>query len=140
MLKFWTVCWCFCTFFFFFFLNTWLSWKFCYILVSLQLWILLLRSWRLQTTLDCMIWNSYLTKFVSMTWSTVLESMFLSLLDYAWSLRFLQLKRNFLNHLVTVLWSTAPSTFAQQIFLVASAVLYIFTHPPLGQDMTQGQF
>ena len=33
--------------------------------------------------------------------------------------KFLQPKQNFLNHLVTVLWSTVPSPFAQQMFLVA---------------------
>ena len=31
----------------------------------------------------------------------------------AWSLRFIQLEQNVLNHLVTVLWSNAPSPFTQ---------------------------
>ena len=49
-----------------------------------------------------------LTRFASMTWSTALEFT-----------RFLKSEQNFLIHLVTALWSTAPLTFAQQMFLIA---------------------
>ena len=38
-------------------------------------------------------------------------------------MRFLQPEQIFLNHLVSVLWSTLPSPFVQQMFLVASRVL-----------------
>ena len=41
----------------------------------------------------------------------------------AWLLRFLPPEQNFLNHLVTVLWSIAPSPFVQQMFLFAFSVL-----------------
>ena len=52
------------------------------------------------------------------------ESTLLGLLDLTWSTRILQPEQNILNHLVTVTWSTAPSPFAQQMFWVASAVLW----------------
>ena len=39
------------------------------------------------------------------------ESMILGLFDLSWSSRFFQPERNILNHLVTVLWSTAPFLF-----------------------------
>ena len=38
--------------------------------------------------------------------------------------RFFQHKQNFLNHLITLLWTTTSSSFAQQMFLVASTVLW----------------
>ena len=47
----------------------------------------------------------------------------LSLPELAWSSRFLQPNWNFLNHLLTVWWSTGPSPLAQQIFLVVSTML-----------------
>ena len=47
---------------------------------------------------------------------TVTGSTVLCLPDLVWLLRFLQSDRNFLNHLVTVLWSNVPSFCAQQIF------------------------
>ena len=37
---------------------------------------------------------------------------------------FLQLKQNFLNHLLIVLWSTVSSLFALQMFLVVSVALF----------------
>ena len=46
------------------------------------------------------------------------------LLDLAWPSRSLRLKRNFLNHLVTALWSDRRSPLPQQRFLVASASLW----------------
>ena len=39
------------------------------------------------------------------------ESTLLSLSDLAWSVKFLRLERNILNHLITVLWTTVPSFF-----------------------------
>ena len=51
------------------------------------------------------------------------SKVFFSLSDIPWLSRFFEPERNFLNHLVTVLSSTAPSLFAQQIFLVAFAAL-----------------
>ena len=42
-----------------------------------------------------------------------------SLPDFTWLLRFLGPEWNFLNHLLIVLWLTVPSSFAQQMFLVA---------------------
>ena len=48
------------------------------------------------------------------------ESTIFSLADLAWSLRLLQLERIFFQHLVTVLWLSAPSLFTQQMFSVAS--------------------
>ena len=59
--------------------------------------------------------------FVSIICNVVLESIVLGLPDLAWS-RFLQPEQNFLNHQVTVLWSTAPSPFVQQMLFVASKV------------------
>ena len=40
----------------------------------------------------------------------------------AWLLKLLLPQQHFLNHLVTVLWSTEPSPFIQQIFLIAFVV------------------
>ena len=42
---------------------------------------------------------------------------FLILPDFVWSLRFFQPERNFLNVLVTVMWSAASPSFIQQIFV-----------------------
>ena len=39
-------------------------------------------------------------------------------------MRFLQLEENFLNHLLTVLWSIARTPFTQQMFLIASVALW----------------
>ena len=50
------------------------------------------------------------------------ESIVLGLPDLAWSLRLFQSEKNFLNQLVTVLQSAAPSPFTQQMFLIAFAV------------------
>ena len=91
--------------------------------------MLLLKSWRLQTILDCKILSLLdtlwilLAGFVTTVWNMVLESMHLGLTDLIWSLRCLQPKQNFFDLLVTILWSTVPSTFAQQIFLVVSGAL-----------------
>ena len=49
-----------------------------------------------------------------MAGNTASESMLLGKLDLVWSSAFLQPEWNFLNHLLTVLWSTAH--FAQQMF------------------------
>ena len=47
----------------------------------------------------------------------------LDLPDFVWSLWFLRPEWNFLNHLITVLWTSLPSPFVQQMFLVASVTL-----------------
>ena len=98
------------------------SYMFCNILQTWgtirQLRMLLLRSWRWQTIMDCEMLSSpdnpqfLFTILASMDWSTVSESTFfffcvfflcfvfsLGLADRACSSRFLQLERNFLNHL-----------------------------------------
>ena len=61
------------------------------------------------------IFQVLITKFASMAWSTALESTVLGLPDLTWSLRFLQPEESFLNHLVTVQWSTMSSSFTQQM-------------------------
>ena len=66
-----------------------------------------------------------LTRFTSITCSTASEFTVLGLPDHDWSLRFLQPKKNFLNYLVTVLGSTTPLPFPQQIFLIASTELWL---------------
>ena len=53
-----------------------------------------------------------------------LESIFLGLPDLARLSTFLQPKWNFLNHLLTLLWSSTASSFTQQMFLIASTVLW----------------
>ena len=65
-----------------------------------------------------------LTGFASMARYIAMESTLLGLPDLAWLLSFLQLKQNFLNHHILVLWSTAFLPFAQQMFLIASTVLW----------------
>ena len=60
-------------------------------------------------------------KIASKAWSTALESMVLVLTSLAWSSRFLPTPSNFLNHLVTVVWSSASSSFAQQRVLIVMA-------------------
>ena len=112
-----------------------LSQKFCNILVTWDtIWQLLMlwpRLWRWWTTLNCEIHSSsdtlqvLLTKFFFMVLSTALESTVLALPDLAWSSRFLQPEQNFLNHPFTVLWSTAPWPFMQQIFLIAFVALWL---------------
>ena len=54
---------------------------------------------------------------------TGLGSTVLDLVNLALS-RFFQPKWNFLNHLVTALWSIAPSSFTQQMFFVTSTTLW----------------
>ena len=94
-----------------------------------QLKMLLLRSWRWQTTLDCKKLSSpdtlwvLLTGFPYMTLSMALEPMVLGLPDLSWLSRFLQPKQNFSSHLVSLLWSTV-SPFAPQMFLVASSMIW----------------
>ena len=56
------------------------------------------------------------------------ESIVLGLLNLGWSLRFLQPKQNFLNHLITVLTSTVSLLFTQQMFLLTSTVLWATWH------------
>ena len=76
-----------------------------------QLWMLLL-SWRWSVWCwALLIISVLLAGFASMAWSTVTESMVLGSAYLAWSLRFFQPELNFLNSLVTILWSTAPSPF-----------------------------
>ena len=58
----------------------------------------------------------FFVEFASIAWSTALKSTVFGRLDLPWSSSFLQLERNFLNHLVIVLWSTVLSTFVLQIF------------------------
>ena len=48
--------------------------------------------------------------------------------NLAWWCRLLQLEQNFLNHLIIVLWSIAPLTFAQQIFLVVSVLFELLDY------------
>ena len=73
-------------------------------------------SWR--TILDCVKPSSpdalrgLLNRFTTLALSTISEFTLFSLADPDWSLIFLQPERNFLNHLVSVRWSSAPSTFA----------------------------
>ena len=64
-----------------------------------------------------------LTRFASMAWSTASESAVLGLADLAWWSKFLLPKRNHLNQLVTLRWSTVLFFFAQQMLLVALRVV-----------------
>ena len=57
------------------------------------------------------------------------ESAVLDLPDLTWSSRFLQPKRNILNHMVTILWSNTPSPLTQQMFLVVSTALCLNPSP-----------
>ena len=57
-----------------------------------------------------------LTGFANIVWGTASKFMIYKPTWSYWSLRFLQHKQNFLNHLVAVVWSTAPSSFTQQMF------------------------
>ena len=66
-----------------------------------------------------------LNRFVSMALSTNSESAGLDQLDLVWLSRFLQFEQNFINHLVTVLWFTAPSPFIKQLLLVALVMLWL---------------
>ena len=73
--------------------------------------MLLPRLWRWLIIIDCEILCSpdtlcvLLTRFASMGGSMALDSTNLGLPDLVWLLRFLQLKKNFFNHLVIVLLS-----------------------------------
>ena len=82
-----------------------------------------LGSWRWQTALDCEMLSSpecYLLGFPRWLRAWPLFTL-LNLLDLAWSSKFLQPEQNFFNQPVTILLLTVPSSFAQQMFLVASA-------------------
>ena len=57
---------------------------------------------------------------VFMTLSTASLFTILVLTDFAGTSRFLEPVRNFFNYAVTVMWSTAPSHFTQEMFLVPS--------------------
>ena len=85
--------------------------------------MLLLRSWRWRTTLDCEMQG-----LPVILWELATHWICLYCLKYdlrihgfrpSWLSKFFQPERNFLNHLDTLLWSTA-----QQMFLVSSAVLW----------------
>ena len=65
-------------------------------------------------------------KFTSMARSRALKYTILGLPDFVWLSMFFQPKWNFLNHLITVLWSTAHSVFKQQIALVDSSVMALY--------------
>ena len=69
-------------------------------------------------------WNIELAWYSPMAKSTASKSTLLNLFNLAWSWSFLQLERNFSNHLVTEVWSTAPLFVAQQMFFIASAALW----------------
>ena len=69
---------------------------------------LLLRSWMSRTTLDCEIPSSP-DNSSNVTHLFDSDFIYLGFPDLSWSWRFWQTERNFLNPLVTVLWSTAPS-------------------------------
>ena len=57
-----------------------------------------------------------LIRFASMAWSPASDPMILDLPDLVCLSRFLQPKQNISNHLVTVLWSTEPSSFTTNVF------------------------
>ena len=96
-----------------------------------QFRMLLPRPGNQRTTLNCKMPSSLdtlqvlLTEIASVSWNTATKSTVLGLPDFAQSSRLLQPKWNFLNHLFTVLWSTTSSLFAQQMFLFASAALWL---------------
>ena len=77
--------------------------------------MVLLKLGKWQTILDCKMPHLSATPFYDLEYG---------LPDLVWSLRFLQPVWKFLNDLVTVLWSTAPSFFIHKIFLVASVTLW----------------
>ena len=77
------------------------------------------KSWRWRTTLDCVMpclpdtLRLLLVEFASIALSTASESTFLGLPDLTELSGFWQPELNYLNHLVTITSSTAPSPFAQ---------------------------
>ena len=87
--------------------------------------MLLHRSWKWQSTLNCEMQTSpdtlwmLLDGFASTAWNMALESLVLGLPNFARSSRFLQPKWGFLKHLASVPWSTA-----QRMFLFTSATLW----------------
>ena len=75
------------------------------------------KSWRWWTTqvryqAHLILTVVLIAGFMSLSWSTALKSTVLSLPGFAWSWIFLKFKWNFLNHLVTVLWSIVSSLLA----------------------------
>ena len=91
------------------------------------------RLWRWWIILDCVILNSptilqlVLAGVTFMTWNMALESTVLNLTIFAWSLRFLQPKQNFLNYLVTVLMiNYAFSFYTVNIFGCFHSVIVQF--------------
>ena len=80
------------------------------------------QSWNWYAILDWDIlslsdtFHEIIARFASMAWNTASESWPLGLNDLVWLLWFLRPERKFFSHLVTVLWSTAPLSFIQQMF------------------------
>ena len=93
--------------------------------------MLLPRSWKgkQQWTVRCSahpISSRYYSPNLPLWLWTWPQNPVLNLLDLSWSSRFLQPEQNCFNHLVTILWSTVPSSLAQ-MFLVASAALWPYS-------------
>ena len=122
-----------------------MSQKFYIILVTWgtiqQVWMLLQRSCRWQTILDCemasspdILWVIF-TRFTTMARNTALESTFFGLPDLVWSSTFFQPKQNFFNRLVTVLKSTAHLPFIQQMLFggFCSIMSKLIKHKVLNQ-------
>ena len=66
-----------------------------------------------------------LAVFASIAGSVASEPTDLDLLDLTWSSSFLQPEWSVFNNLVTVFWSTVTSFFTQEMFLEASAALWL---------------
>ena len=112
--------------------DTRVSQKFHSILVTRgtiwQLEMVLLRVWRWWN--DTGLWDAELAWYSpTTTWPICLNGLELRLGFYGfmptWLLRFLQPVQKFSNLLVIALWSTVPSSFAQQMFFIVSTMLWL---------------
>ena len=95
-----------------------------------QFRLFLPKLWKCQITLDREISSSPDTLrmvhagFASLVWSTITKSTLWGQTDLTWSSAFLYPKWNFLNPLVTILWSSEPSPLPQKCFWLLVSARY----------------
>ena len=115
-------------------INTRVNQKFCNILVMLEtiwhLWLLLLKAWRWQTRWDCEKSSPLDTLQIHLY--GIKRSLGIHDFRPTWPYLVTEVLATqiFFNRLVTVLWSTAPSSYTQQKVLVVwfGLVLWHINH------------
>ena len=101
-----------------YFSDTWVTQKFCKSSVTRstisQSRMLLLRLWKF--TNHNQLWDAKIAWYSECTTTAWNMGPRIHGFSLTWLSAFLQTKQNFLNPLVTVIWSTVPSPFTQKLF------------------------